>query len=82
MELPRLSIHNTTNGGAHIEQHVTDLQGLLYYAGYLDVDDQTGNFLDQTHTAVLRFQRDNGLAVDGWVGPQTWSALLTANCPQ
>jgi len=29
-----------------------------------------------TDRAVRRFQSDNGLAADGIVGPQTWSALL------
>jgi peptidoglycan hydrolase-like protein with peptidoglycan-binding domain len=34
-----------------------------------------GHFGPQTERAVLAFQDDSGLAVDGLVGPRTWSAL-------
>lgn len=36
---------------------------------------QTGRFTAATRRAVIRFQRRNGLAVDGIVGPQTAGAL-------
>lgn len=56
---------------------VTDLQQQLatlrYFAGRLD-----GAFGALTRTAVLAFQADNGLATDGVVGPQTWTALRGA----
>ncbi len=32
-------------------------------------------FDDATHDAVVRFQKQNQLMIDGIVGPQTWSAL-------
>ena len=35
----------------------------------------TGSFDSQTETAVKEFQGEVGLAVDGIVGPSTWSAL-------
>lgn len=37
-----------------------------------------GIFGDATKAAVLRFQKDWGLAEDGIIGPATWSMLLSA----
>lgn len=50
------------------------LQTGLNGRGYALIAD--GVFGPATDNAVRRFQADNGLAVDGIVGPQTWSALL------
>ncbi len=54
---------------------VEALQLALTRAGY-----QTGAidgvFGGLTQSAVLQFQSDHGLAVDGIVGPRTWAALL------
>ena len=50
------------------------IQSLLRVHGYtLGVD---GIFGNQTEKAVKDFQTDNELAVDGIVGPNTWSALI------
>lgn len=49
------------------------LQSLGYYHGNIG-----GNFGPQTDAAVRAFQRDRGLAVDGWAGPQTMAALRQA----
>lgn len=38
----------------------------------------TGNFGPETDSAVRFFQQDLGIAVDGVVGPQTWSALVSS----
>ncbi len=55
---------------------VTTLQRLLnslgYYDGYLD-----GDFGGMTEGAVVAFQSDNGLYVDGVVGPITLNALYS-----
>ena len=50
------------------------IQSLLARIGYKPgpID---GYYGVQTQQAVMRFQRDNGLAPDGIVGPSTWSAF-------
>ena len=45
------------------------LKGILLCRGYKDV-------LENLWDAVRQFQMDNGLAVDGIVGPKTWQKLL------
>ncbi|HYZ70351.1 MAG TPA: peptidoglycan DD-metalloendopeptidase family protein, partial [Thermoleophilaceae bacterium] len=42
----------------------------------LGVDPADGNFGESTDRAVRVFQGNEGLAVDGIVGPQTWGALF------
>jgi peptidoglycan hydrolase-like protein with peptidoglycan-binding domain len=54
---------------------VADLQSRLAAAG-CDPGPLDGRFGPRTEAAVRRFQSANGLVVDGWVGPQTWGALL------
>lgn len=50
------------------------LQQLLCYHGYgLAVD---GDFGSVTKSAVMEYQKKNGLVVDGIVGEQTWKSLL------
>ena len=50
------------------------LQQLLCYHGYgLAVDSEFGNI---TKSAVMEYQKKNGLVVDGIVGEQTWKNLL------
>jgi peptidoglycan hydrolase-like protein with peptidoglycan-binding domain len=41
----------------------------------------TGHFGSGTKRAVLAYQRRDGLAVDGIVGPQTWDALFAVTPP-
>jgi peptidoglycan hydrolase-like protein with peptidoglycan-binding domain len=56
------------------EHPVKTLQYLLRAHGHaLTVD---GIFGVRTAAAVRSFQQQNGLAVDGIVGPSTWSALI------
>ena len=53
---------------------VRTLQDLLRARGHVvDVD---GIFGTMTDAAVRAFQKERGLAVDGIVGPHTWSALI------
>ncbi|NLY42721.1 MAG: cell wall hydrolase [Clostridiaceae bacterium] len=53
---------------------VSNLQQSLKTKGYFN-HEVTGYFGPVTRDAVLAFQRDNGLLVDGIVGNQTWTAL-------
>ncbi|MBW4499969.1 MAG: peptidoglycan-binding protein [Scytonema hyalinum WJT4-NPBG1] len=50
---------------------VEGLQRDLSAKGYLDAGAVNGTFDEQTENAVKAFQKDNGLTVDGVVGPQT-----------
>ena len=56
---------------------VRALQLALTNAGY-DPGPPDGTFGRQTEKAVVAFQQDNGLSVDGRVGPETASALNNA----
>jgi putative chitinase len=49
------------------------LNALMYGEGKLNED---GVFLERTRSAVTDFQMENGLSVDGEVGPKTWAALF------
>lgn len=55
---------------------VKELQQLLLKKGYkLPKYGADGSFGNETLTAVKQFQKDNGLVVDGIVGPKTWNKL-------
>ncbi|MGI8792975.1 MAG: peptidoglycan-binding protein [Acidimicrobiales bacterium] len=54
--------------------------GVKILHGLLGVPD-SATFDATTDAAVRRFQTDNGLAVDGRVGPQTWAALRRVTAP-
>lgn len=57
---------------------VSKLQQTLKNKGYFNYN-VTGYFGNITKNAVIRFQHDNGLAVDGIVGPQTINKLYGNN---
>lgn len=78
--LPTLRRRDSLKNAKASERRV---QGLLAAAGMLDlernVNDQgrlDGKFGPSTEQAVRQFQGQQGLAVDGIVGPVTWAALL------
>ena len=57
-------------------KYVTELQTMLSKLGYdLGICGIDGDFGTATRSAVMSFQSDNGLQVDGIVGPDTWKAL-------
>src|SRR4051812_22972304 len=66
-----MPIYRLGSGGDAVRRIQRRLQALSIYRGALD-----GLFGGGTESAVKLFQRTNGLAVDGAVGPQTWDALL------
>ena len=57
---------------------VTTLQEKLLDLGYLDYSGSTGYYGTLTQTAVIRFQQNNGLTVDGIAGSKTQSALYAS----
>ena len=57
---------------------VSGIQRLLAQAGYLDTGYVDGVFDRATNRAVLAFQGDYGLIVDGVVGPDTTRSLRAA----
>lgn len=59
---------------------VAELQELLAAHGFAKVR-VDGNFGYITEAAVKTFQRQQGLRIDGCVGPKTWAALKTAIQP-
>ncbi|QDI91703.1 peptidoglycan-binding protein [Salicibibacter halophilus] len=55
--------------------HVEQLQDLLLEEGYLQQNDISGVYDDQTSIAVKNYQEDHDLMVDGKAGVQTLGAL-------
>lgn len=62
-------------------QPVTLMQQRLQVLGYLN-DSPTGKFDDKTEEAVRNFQKDQGLQVDGAIGPKTRTTLENAISPK
>ena len=58
--------------GAYVTLAQTELKNKGYDLGKCGVD---GDFGKATEAAVKQFQKDNGLAVDGVIGPKTWEKL-------
>lgn len=52
------------------------LQNALLELGYSELGIPDGSFGKLTDKAVRRYQEENGLVVDGVVGPLTWSTLF------
>jgi len=67
-----VEMRNTLRKGSSGED-VRYLQQILSELGYSVAVD--GNFGQQTHDAVCRFQKEANLGVDGVVGKMTWTAL-------
>lgn len=62
-------------------QLVIKLQQKLSEAGY-NIGSIDGVFGPKTEAAVLKFQADKGLHVDGIVGDQTWNSLFQESIPK
>lgn len=60
--------------GSNVTEVQTILKNKGYYTGKVD-----GSYGDMTVSAVKSFQKANGLAVDGWVGPVTCKKLNGTN---
>ena len=73
----RVGSTDQTTGG-----QVTKLQNFLIAGGYLTVRSGTalGTFGLQTASAVVKFQRANGITQNGLVGPVTRAKILSLSC--
>jgi peptidoglycan hydrolase-like protein with peptidoglycan-binding domain len=56
---------------------VVKLQQRLQRLGFLGVGDIDGDFGETTQSAVIAFQKRNGIEADGVVGGATWEALTS-----
>ncbi len=63
--------------GAAVKELQQLLKSLGLYGGSIG-----GTFGAATEAAVKAFQRNNGLAADGWAGPQTMTKLRAAAAPK
>ncbi|RQW18845.1 hypothetical protein EH196_17965 [Bacillus sp. C1-1] len=57
-------------------QDVTELQNILKEKGFFTYHKATGYFGTYTRDAVLDYQKENNLRVDGIAGPETFGSLL------
>ena len=57
------------------ESRIRTIRTRLYLLNYLARDNQSPEINDKLRQAIHRFQADAGLTQDGWVGPETWTAL-------
>ncbi|MDI6893306.1 MAG: polysaccharide deacetylase family protein [Bacillota bacterium] len=74
LELVALSpAHATPQSSAYVREYQSLLKQTGYYRGALD-----GIRGPATESAILRFQKEHGLAADGVVGPTTMAALRRA----
>lgn len=66
-----MTVYFLGSSGMPVAEIQKALKVLGLYGGEID-----GQFGGGTHSAVVRFQKQRGLAADGQVGDQTWSALI------
>lgn len=62
--------------GLFVKELQEKLISIGYSCGRYGADGEFGN---DTYNAVIRFQKDRALEVDGVVGPNTWKALMEVN---
>ena len=60
---------------ALIASRLCTVRTRLYLLGYLKSDNGSPCRDHGLDHAILRFQEEAGLTVDGWVGPESWTAL-------
>lgn len=57
-------------------EDVKTLQEYLIDLGYLELEETTTYFCEETHNALIKFQESQGLNADGSFGLETYEALL------
>lgn len=74
--IPTLTRGPKTLRSGDAGEEVEELQATLHRLGYLKANNEGVNYFGpKTEVAVRNFQRDQGIVVDGIVGPATLSAL-------
>jgi hypothetical protein len=71
--LPQTKAQDVTD--AFIAARLRTVRTRLFLLGYLRDDNQSPRRDGNLGRAIRRFQEEAGLTVDGWVGPETWTAL-------
>jgi peptidoglycan hydrolase-like protein with peptidoglycan-binding domain len=74
LSLPQLKIGSTPESGPTVIQH---LQLMLNQRGGYPILIEDGDFGSSTETSVKHYQQNENLTVDGVVGKQTWTSLLS-----
>jgi Putative peptidoglycan binding domain len=70
-------VYKRGSHGEEVRKIQAKLKALDFYRGPID-----GDFGGGTYGAIRTFQKDNGLQVDGKVGPNTWKALFNKKIPK
>ena len=58
------------------DELILNVQSILMDLGYMDPDEPTDYFGNQTHDALVCFQRHNDLLADGLLGEETYALLV------
>ncbi len=64
------------------DELILTVQSALMDLGYMDPDEPTDFFGNQTHDALVTFQRHNDLLPDGILGEETFLRLLSADAKE
>ncbi len=64
------------------DELILTVQSALMDLGYMDPDEPTDFFGNQTHDALVTFQRHNDLLPDGVLGEETFLRLLSADAKE
>ncbi|MFC1645585.1 peptidoglycan-binding protein [Candidatus Omnitrophota bacterium] len=70
LEIMSIEVDTSSSIAPTPKQVQIALKNSGYYKGEID-----GKIGPMSKEAIINFQRDNGLSVDGKVGPKTWSKL-------
>ncbi len=60
---------------ADASDRVRAVRTMVFALGYLPADDPAAEFAPPLVAAIKQFQTEAGITVDGWAGPETWTAL-------
>lgn len=74
LSLPMLKKGSVPETGPTVVQH---LQLMLNQRGGFPILVEDGNFGPSTETSVKHYQQNENLTVDGIVGRQTWTSLIS-----